>query len=213
MTTATATKLWPMKRVRYGNQRLWVPIIDKPYTRILRLINRKNFTFDICTWLEQHDCKTVCCIGGGTMFLAGDQGKKLSWAMDNPGDYRAAQIILEVSSDLPVPPFDVCDYSVRNEHEANRKAWPRAHAGEAGACVLKILDKSKVADNRYRMMQKVGPAIIQAQLANPTPEGDQGMIEALCFLTALTYMKVRGIEYINETNEELATRILVALER
>jgi hypothetical protein len=132
MTPATLTKprknllvipgLWPMKRVRYGLDWHHVPIIDRPYQRILKLVTSPGYELDMCTWWHQSDLAgvTYLCFGSAIIEIGGKPAASLHRAC--PGMYTAARLILEYSSPLAVPSFDVGDYDWKSPDVANRKA-------------------------------------------------------------------------------------------
>ena len=101
----------PTKDV-YG---LKVPILDNPYTQILRAIEQGG-TLEMFGWHTEKfgsdgvphlACGTVHCIGGWTTHLCGAQGFALETKV---GCDDAADMILCASSRLPVPSFDPEDY-------------------------------------------------------------------------------------------------------
>jgi hypothetical protein len=91
-----------------------VPILPKPYTAIVQAIERQGLQhFDMNVLVEEYSCGTVRCIAGWTLYLCGAQGVEFSNLIGRENgsdgtvmnDLRAAHLILDASSNLPVPKF------------------------------------------------------------------------------------------------------------
>jgi hypothetical protein len=104
-TKKKSNKKWQTKRIRYGGRSFNVPVIPGIYGRILRFISRKNVTFDMDVVLEESECGTVCCIAGAVQHIAGAQFRFIIAPA-----FKAEQMILAASADLPVPGFTPFDY-------------------------------------------------------------------------------------------------------
>lgn len=110
-----------------------VPILEKPYTRILEAIERGGI-LHMAWWhgtqfnrddLSFNFCGTVHCIAGWTTHLCGLQGVTLEHKLAesarekgvyaNPGN--AAELILQASSNLPIPEFDPSGYYVKDDDD------------------------------------------------------------------------------------------------
>jgi hypothetical protein len=76
-----------------------VPILEKPYTKILEAIQGQG-KLEMSTW---HTCDTTHCIGGWTCVLT-PGGRKFEALFSSPGD-AAAQILRVSRPDAPLPNF------------------------------------------------------------------------------------------------------------
>jgi hypothetical protein len=86
-----------------------VPMVENLYTRILKQIKSESLVLDQSTFGEGNRGQSVCgspmCVGGTTVWLAGDEGYKLS---DKVGFALAAHLIHRKSRpDVAPPRYDV----------------------------------------------------------------------------------------------------------
>jgi len=111
-----------------------VPILKKPYTKILKAIGRSTKRLDMRGWHDgklftpltiEDFCGTVHCAAGWVTHLCGKQGFDLEMSLSgNTGD--AARMILRASSELPIPAF--CNTNARALAELRRLAAMEAEA-------------------------------------------------------------------------------------
>lgn len=86
-----------------------VPILDKPYTRIVEAIEQGG-KLDMDNF---HFCGTTHCIAGWAVHICGLQGYQLEASANRNnelGPEKAAELIFEASSTLKAPPFYQDDY-------------------------------------------------------------------------------------------------------
>lgn len=81
---------------------LIVPILDKPYTKIVEAIDRlgPRRAIEMGSW---HSCETCHCIAGWAIHLCGEQGYDLEESARCAG--VAGRMILTASSGLKLPNF------------------------------------------------------------------------------------------------------------
>lgn len=115
----------PTKRVGL----LDVPILDKPYTKILEAVKHAGCRLNMTVWHGddteegyeelspiEHFCGTVHCIAGWANHLCGLQGFILESRLNDDPEC-AAEMILEASSDLDRPDFMSSDDEAMAELE------------------------------------------------------------------------------------------------
>ena len=104
-----------------------VPVLEKPYTKILAAIEAGGLNMD-----QWHTCKTTHCVGGWTCVLA-PGGKEFEKLFPSTGD-AAAQILRKSRPDAPLPNFVASDEAAmafiraRAKEEALLEKHPLAEA-------------------------------------------------------------------------------------
>ena len=79
-----------------GKEKIKIPTITKPYTKILNAIKNKGCVLEMGKW---HTCGTTHCIGGWVSHLAGKAGKTLEDKIGMPG--TATLILKKSGSKIP----------------------------------------------------------------------------------------------------------------
>ena len=96
---------WTNSYIQAAHNNEEVPVLDKPYTKILAAITSQGCALKMSTW---HSCKTTHCIGGWTVHLAGKDGYEAEKKYG--GTPQAASLILLKSRPAaPLPNFYASD--------------------------------------------------------------------------------------------------------